>query len=271
MTVPKQRDFTYKEVVARRDAHPVPITDGEALCYVAHMDALRTVVDRGYGSALILEDDADWDVHLRRQIGPVAAAVRLLTGARPARRGGTPYGDNFDLLFLGHCGDTLQLAQPRGLPSVLVANDPWRLPAHLLRSVYSTDAPYAPLGEGARAVQWSQDPVCTFGYGVTARGARKVLDLVSGPGREIDLMLKEACGNGALDCVSVMPELIHHGHKVGSRALSTENGKVAEDRSTLGRVFTHNILYSARCNWNRWGWNMMHCLPTLEEWWRYST
>ena len=42
------------------------------------------------------------------------------------------------------------------------------------------------------------------------------------------------------------------------------------------RVFTHNIMYSARCNWDRWGGAsgqsaLVRCLPSRAEWARFST
>lgn len=81
-------------------------------------------------SALIMEDDADWDVCLKQQMQVFAQAARAFT--QPARRAGitakmlsktkksaelsisqlptiprshaTPFGDNWDILWLGHCG-----------------------------------------------------------------------------------------------------------------------------------------------------------------------
>ena len=227
------------------------------------MDALQRVVERGLGSALILEDDVDWDVALRRQIGPVAAAVRLLTDADPARG---PFGDDWDLLFLGHCGDALDEADP----DAVLVDDATLLPAHYVRSVYGA-APYAALGERTRVVQRSYAPVCLFGYAVTARSARKVLRYLRGAGREVDLKLRTGCEGGALRCVSVAPELFHHQRHVGSKCLSTSILEIEEDWRTRGRMFTHNIRNSARCNWNRWGRNLVHCLPTWVEWHRYIT
>ena len=228
------------------------------------MDALQRVVDRGLGSALILEDDVDWDVALRQQIGPVAAAVRMLTDAAGPVRG--PYGDDWDLLFLGHCGDALDDADP----AAVLVDDPTLIPARYVRSVYDVE-PYAALGERTRVVQRSAAPVCLFGYAVTARSARQVLRFLQGEGREVDLKLRMGCESGALRCVSVAPELFHHQRRVGSKCLSTSILGIEEDRRTLGRTFTHNIKYSARCNWNRWGRNLVHCLPTWPEWHRYIT
>ncbi|KAH9895375.1 glycosyltransferase family 25 protein [Xylariomycetidae sp. FL2044] len=43
----------------------------------AHMNALQAVVERDLGSALILEDDVDWDVRLKLQLRHFAAASRM--------------------------------------------------------------------------------------------------------------------------------------------------------------------------------------------------
>ena len=53
-------------------------------------------------SALILEDDADWDVLLRAQMTEFARGVRHIQNATLPMH--SPYGDNWDLLALGHIG-----------------------------------------------------------------------------------------------------------------------------------------------------------------------
>ena len=42
---------------------------------------------------------------------------------------------------------------------------------------------------------------------------------------------------------------------------------------TLGghRVFTYNIMHSARCNWDRGDDELMQCLPNKEEWEQFQT
>ena len=150
--------------------------------------------------------------------------------------------------------------------------DPTRLSTPLIRNANGQDQ-YTPwLGDGERVVQRTRAHVCTFAYAVNGRRARKVLDYVRTPGgRAIDLKYRLGCATGALDCVSVVPELIHHARTVGSDALSTKTGQIREDPAAAGRQFTHNVRYSARCNWNRWGRNLRYCLPTWEEWERYFT
>jgi GR25 family glycosyltransferase involved in LPS biosynthesis len=43
----------------------------------SHMNALRTVVEQGLESALILEDDVDWDARLKSQLETFALAAGM--------------------------------------------------------------------------------------------------------------------------------------------------------------------------------------------------
>jgi len=60
-------------------------------------------VDEGYGTALILEDDADWGVSLKSQLHTVAEKTRSLGNVARDQRTHSPYGDEWDLLWLGNC------------------------------------------------------------------------------------------------------------------------------------------------------------------------
>src|SRR5689334_12016757 len=72
-------------------------------------------LDSGLETALILEDDVDWDVRLRSVQAPLAArAVRSLLSSKWPRplsklraKKEHYWGDHrqWDLLYLGHCGD----------------------------------------------------------------------------------------------------------------------------------------------------------------------
>lgn len=54
-------------------------------------------------SALILEDDVDWDTSIKDQARLVSDAVRKFTGADS--QDVSPYGYSWDLLWIGHCGE----------------------------------------------------------------------------------------------------------------------------------------------------------------------
>ncbi|RAO69507.1 uncharacterized protein BHQ10_005519 [Talaromyces amestolkiae] len=101
----------------------------------SHLNAIRAIVENNLDSALILEDDADWDVRIHDQMYDFAEGVRALTMplagttnnyADPSYydplKGGqpeelvfgqlpktvkpqiSPYGDDWDVLWIGHCG-----------------------------------------------------------------------------------------------------------------------------------------------------------------------
>ena len=53
-------------------------------------------------SALIIEDDADWDVLIRSQMTEFARGTRFIRNATLPMH--SPYGDNWDLMTLGHVG-----------------------------------------------------------------------------------------------------------------------------------------------------------------------
>ena len=66
------------------------------------MNVYQNMVQKRIQSALIIEDDADWDVLLRHQMVEFARGTRAIQNASLPMR--SPYGDNWDLLALGHIG-----------------------------------------------------------------------------------------------------------------------------------------------------------------------
>ena len=101
-------------------------------------DSDDRIVSENISSALILEDDVDWDLRIRQQLQDFALATRALIQPGQGSEGRThfnvtiptgrsegatrlvmlmhgnlpititpsvsPYGDNWDVLHLGHCG-----------------------------------------------------------------------------------------------------------------------------------------------------------------------
>jgi hypothetical protein len=64
---------------------------------------LNSVVENGYSSVLIMEDDMDWDVRIKSQLLQVAKGARYLQPS--SKMDVSPYGDDWDVLWLGHCGE----------------------------------------------------------------------------------------------------------------------------------------------------------------------
>ncbi|KAI1181203.1 glycosyltransferase family 25 protein [Nemania sp. FL0916] len=100
----------------------------------SHLGAVQAIVDKGLDSALVLEDDVDWDVRLRAQMRTFAMAARTWLYLKDQGRDNDTisllldnpasgvdnnddnnksmgsariYGDGWDVLWLGHCGAAL--------------------------------------------------------------------------------------------------------------------------------------------------------------------
>ncbi|KAL9102206.1 MAG: hypothetical protein Q9187_009150 [Circinaria calcarea] len=258
--VPHQRTPSPEEIKALTDgkaeSEERTPTEGQARAWVAHLDILQRIIDTNTTTALILEDDADWDVALRTQLPPIASAVRNLTNATFSHS--SPYGANWDLLWLGHCGEIYDNTTH---PDILI-HDPTIIPSSLLKSVW-IPSPYPNFPNHTRAVHYSAGPICTFGYAVTLAGARKVHAYASTTSEAYDVKLNHGCASGALNCIGVMPEVIHHQRMLGRKSLSVE---AEADGGAEERRFTFNVRYSARCNWDRWGVEeLVGCLPSEED------
>lgn len=232
----------------------------------AHMNALRRVVEEGLPSALIMEDDLDWDLRIKSQLQTFGAAsyawlqtsremvshpadllteegrpfvywrMRRGTGVRgtdtaaheaeerhsihldprSAANGLTsskdhPYGEGWDVLWLGHCGTDFPPNDAEDTSSslpplrVVVADDPTvPAPHHLKPHPFASQDALAELYPShTRVVHAASSPrtVCTLAYAVSQRGARKLLwqfgleDFSS----QWDLMLGKWCAGGYVE------------------------------------------------------------------------
>src|SRR3954470_17495889 len=65
------------------------------------------VVEDSFASAFIMSDDADWDVRLLSQVPEFAECVRAIASIPASKQQFSSYGDDWDILWLGHCGDVL--------------------------------------------------------------------------------------------------------------------------------------------------------------------
>ncbi|CAK1360694.1 hypothetical protein CB0940_06691 [Cercospora beticola] len=136
--------FEFVEAVTHVDqkfmppgAEDVDLKEGAAAAWRSHVNILRRIVDENISSALILEDDADWDIRIKSQMRDFARASRrllqplvngtdqslearfsrplpvnyVLGDANTTEPMTSPYGDLdlWDMLWIGHCGVSLPL------------------------------------------------------------------------------------------------------------------------------------------------------------------
>ncbi|KAK7983924.1 hypothetical protein PG989_011326 [Apiospora arundinis] len=198
----------------------------------SHINAVRRIVEEDLESALIMEDDMDWDVRLQSQLETVAKGTRALlgSGSKPI----SPYGDGWDLLWLGHCGEIFpeQLDENKGEPlysKFVIKNDQTVPPLDKITGLVDFKA----YPEFTRWVHVTGAPICSFAYALSKRGAQKVLfDLsVDRLDANFDNALGTFCRNGGT--IGSESDINDHGD---------DNNKIREKGTT------ENIMWSARNN-----------------------
>ncbi|KAK8047324.1 hypothetical protein PG996_015388 [Apiospora saccharicola] len=208
VTVPPQLTWLPEMVDAFAGLSPegVPKPEpGSAAAWLAHIDLLKYVLQTELNSALIFEDDVDWDINIKEQMSLIAEAVRQKTQAPPDES--NPYSSQWDILWIGHCGDT-----PMANETLNLFKDPTVL-EHKRYVGFEGTKSYlqAHIPEGQRAVYRSQGAMCSYAYAVHKAGVRKVLNFVStGLGQAYDTKLFYGCRSGLLNCIAVTPEVMVH-------------------------------------------------------------
>ena len=248
--------------------------DAEVGCWRGHMNILQKIVKDGIGSALILEDDADWDVRIVQQMQQFAVATKDVLAQKPPRDNPTrphsdsPYGDDWDLFWIGHLGGWPPAAHE---PFSIIHGDDTVPPAfdsdRLTRSIPEDAKPCRGpcLEPNERIVQEAGSPVCTVGYAVSQQGARKMMARLGASSladvdAQIDPEMTEMCrgsrhpaGAGGIEsirCLIPSPAYIKP-HK--ARGLTAGDSDIQKTTSsTSGEVrevgLSKGLMWSARLN-----------------------
>lgn len=253
----------------------------------AHMNAIREIVHRNISSALIFEDDVDWDVRIRDQLRRFALSAQALTQPLADYPGSyadptypqhdtssslkdveipfnqlpksaaprlSPYGDSWDLLWLGHCGMQFPPPDQDSTPQGRVVHlDDETAPER--RYLYSFANPFT-LVEGypehTRAVHHVREGVCSLAYAVTQKGARRLLNEVGL--RDVtdpfDILLRYYCegahGRGRHLCLTSQPALFNHRRPAGPDSAQSDIGNHGDGRRD--HSMTDMIRWSTRLN-----------------------
>ena len=243
-------------------------------------------------TALILEDDADWDVRIRDQLRDFAVSVHALTqplsenpssysdstfpipqspDALPASELAfenlpstvppkhSPYGDNWDFLWVGHCGMRIASKSvengakiPKG--RVVQHNDPTIPQKKFLSMVSSVDDLKNDYEDHTRVVSHVQDGICSLGYAITQAGARKLLHSIGllKVDAPYDILLRQYCegshGRSYHNCLAPMPSLFHHHRPAGSTQAESDISDHGNGYRKTAQ--TDVVRWSTRMNWD---------------------
>ncbi|KAI5367245.1 hypothetical protein Slin15195_G023730 [Septoria linicola] len=249
LTIPAQTAWTEEDVASFQieDRENSKIKSGSIKAWLSHHLVLRDFLASGKETALILEDDVDWDIRLRTQQVPISQrATRTLLNSTGRNEARYPWGSpaSWEVLWLGHCGDYFGALgdgvgvghhHPQNLKKTqhILAEDKtmlWHTDLHPFTASLLT-AFNVP--EQARVIHRSQWPLCTFGYAVTRESARRILYEIA-PAKEdpvtpmtaYDAAMLTGCRDGPLVCYTIQPELFHHMEGASLIAIAEEKERV---------------------------------------------
>lgn len=267
---------------------------------------LTRMVEENVASALILEDDADWDVRLKEQLQYIARGTRLLldmahkedafagklnSKQRQVDEIDSPYGHGWDILWLGHCGETF----PERIPghhqihdrssaryTYYAMEDDETLPIEPTDVTESWIAGDLERHKGTRWVHFSGGPTCSQAYALSQSGARKVLLALSVGGtllEQLDNSMSNLCRDhtpwdnpddiegppgypGAnMRCLSVNPAVFSQHKPRGRKAAESDIETVEDGDEFREEGESPNLVLSARLNVQ----NLMMGRPLQEQ------
>ncbi|WPH02260.1 Hypothetical protein R9X50_00511600 [Acrodontium crateriforme] len=271
-------------------ASEVGMSPGGLGAWRAHVNVARLMVEQNIQSALVLEDDADWDIRIKQQMRDFAKASRLLVQPlqgtndtfldptypqpRPGQKPSSfdisetssgepttsPYGDldRWDLLWLGHCGCRFPFLSDGNVPlgRAVVSNDNTVPKKDLINVEFGDNQLQSQYPDYTRVVSRARVNTCTLGYALSQQGARRMLyelGLHKMTGTT-DMMFRSVCdgvdGRDLMTCLTVQPQLFQHHRAVGPK---TKFSDINEDESGeyIDKASTANVRWSTRMNFRK--------------------
>ncbi|KAI0386202.1 glycosyltransferase family 25 protein [Hypomontagnella monticulosa] len=256
----------------------------------AHINAIQEVVRRNLSSALIMEDDADWDVRIRQQMYDLALATHALTQPLSGSSGTSaeyadatypeagngpsavpdllfdglpntavpttsPYGDNWDVIWAGHCGMHFPYSDKKLVPKgrVVRTNDR-TVPQHkYLWSIFEPEDLELHYKDHTRVYHHVQEGVCSLAYAVSQKGARRLLHELGlkDANTAFDIELRWFCdGSGNPDrghhnCLTVQPSLFQIHLPAGPKKSQSD---ISDHGDGIQEKVTKVLRYSVRMN-----------------------
>jgi hypothetical protein len=166
LDIPVQPPLTDEMIAAFQKMGPQepPLLDslGQVRNWLSMLDLIKYMVAQNLESALIVEDDVDWDVEIKQEMRRLSDAVRDFTMVDEDEK--SPYGKAWDVLWIGHSGEP-------------TTNDTRRLeyedPTAISREKYSgwSRRYMDGITPGYRVVQRSKLTFGSFAMAMSRRGA----------------------------------------------------------------------------------------------------
>lgn len=125
-------------------------------------------------TALIMEDDVDWDVMLKAQMVEIARGTRYLQNITSKDKPHSPYGDNWWLLSTGNCGVSIKTEYDQ--KHWVIDNDPTVIPwKHRKLFRHPNAKPKELSGMNTRLIFGLKGFICTASYAISLTGATNTM------------------------------------------------------------------------------------------------
>jgi GR25 family glycosyltransferase involved in LPS biosynthesis len=244
---------------------------GEVGCWRSHLNIMQKMVRERINTALIFEDDADWDVALKSQMYHFAQGSRWLLNDTSGTTPQSPYGDGWDVLWVGHCSvHSLQTDNRRWV----IRDDPTVTPpgfrGSLLKPWDLSHWESGPNGNNhTRIVFKSGYGFCTASWAISLRGAEKILYSLSMVpfSQPVDLGVGDMCKDNTMNitCISPFPNIvgvskpaggIERGSDIGAEGSNRGNEYVRRDdkkaqSKAREKATSERVVFSTRLNMQR--------------------
>jgi hypothetical protein len=237
-----------------------------------------------------MEDDADWDIRIKSQMHEFARGVHALSqplasdstqfadptypsakddsapkeiymnqAAETISPKHSPYGDNWDVLWLGHCGARYpEKGKDKNIPRgrAIFLDDETVPETQHLAMQFGTDELLTKYPNHTRTIHHTAENVCILAYAVTQKAARQILyefglREMTGP---FDIELRQYCdgldGRRLRSCYTAQPQYFQHHRAAGSINAFSDINEASSDEYN-DKPYTFNIRWSTRVNLER--------------------
>ncbi|KAK9326710.1 hypothetical protein V1520DRAFT_350723 [Lipomyces starkeyi] len=218
-------------------------------CWRAHADAWRYLLESDMDTLLIFEDDLDWNPNLKKTLENLSLQMQnsKIRVDEPSdyERANAPYGLDWDVLYLGSCKES---SNPDFRGVVQIWDDPDVPDVEIIKKTKLTYETLQNFGLSdeeigqKRTLSPAYQTVCTTAYGITRRGAQRLLITMSYIGfhNAVDTDMSRIFREGGLRGYTLTPPAFSQFRVGGSR--DTDNRDPGDPRlgdSITGRGNLH--------------------------------
>ena len=183
----------------------------------------------------------------RRQLENFALGSQYILNSIDGPTPHSPYGDDWDLLWLGHCASRIDEADNRRF---IIENDPTVTPPKH-RVNFGNFPDMSPYDNTTRIVYAATGGVCLYSYALSYRGAQKILFHLSMSlySRPVDFGIGDLCKQKERNfkCISVFPQMVDSHRGAGTSLKDSDISHTQKDE-IRPKGFSFNIVHSTRLN-----------------------